>query len=229
MSQDMVYRIAIRAEDKRQVIRLRELVYVHDQGRLNHASDMAATFDRFDAFADYILAEYAGQPVGAIKVVRDSALGLPCEDIVDLSEFGAGHRLVELGHLMTVPKFRTQHIGMGLMRAGLVHGVRWCGATRLVGDFFVDNSGALRSFYQAIGFVPLGEPYRDERFAGAPLSLVAGLDLAEAAARLPASKGKVRDLLQFFFHDYAELRRGYLQRQALAEPEATHNYPIYRP
>jgi predicted GNAT family N-acyltransferase len=203
MTEQPSYALATTAADKEAVLRLRDQVYVQDQGRLDDAQDMAGTFDRFDAFADYILARLDGEPAGCVKVVRDSELGLPCEDVADLTEFKNGHRVVELGHLMTRPDIRHRMLGMGLMREGLLHGIRW-GATRLVGDFFVDDTGELRGFYRSLGFVALCDPYSDERFAGAPLSLVAGLDFAGAADRVPGSQGKEHQLLEYFFGDYAE-------------------------
>ncbi|MGW2486097.1 GNAT family N-acetyltransferase [Streptomyces sp. NPDC001606] len=208
MTDETSYALATSTADKEAVMRLRDQVYVQDQGRLDDAGDMAGTFDRFDAYADYILARVDGEAVGCIKVVRDSELGLPCEDVADLTEFKDGHTVVELGHLMTRPDVRHRMLGMGLMRAGLLHGIR-CGATRLVGDFFVDDTGALRGFYQSLGFVALCEPYPDERFAGAPLSLVGGLDFAGAAERIAHSDGKERQLLEYFFGDYAEQRRAH--------------------
>ncbi|MEU9340156.1 GNAT family N-acetyltransferase [Streptomyces sp. NPDC048278] len=211
MTEQSSYTLATSAADKAAVIRLRDQVYVQDQGRLDDAGDMAATFDRFDAYADYILARLDGEPVGCIKVVRDSELGLPCQDVADLTEFKDGHRVVELGHLMTRPDVRHQMLGMALMREGLLHGIRH-GATRLVGDFFVDDTGELRGFYRSLGFVALCKPYPDERFAGAPLSLVGGLDFAGAADRVPGSHGKERQLLEYFFGDYAERRRTYLEQ-----------------
>ncbi len=220
MSDGAVYRSAVTPADKRHVMRLRDLVYVRDQHRITSVSDMAETFDGFDAYADYILAEVAGEPVGTVKVTRDSPAGLPCETVTDLGAFRAGHTLVEVGHLMTLPGVRHQQYGMGLMRAGLWHGIRTYGATRLVGDFFADDSAGLRSFYRAIGFVPLAEPYTDTRFAGAPLSVVAGLDFASAAARIPASAGKERRLLEFFFGDYAQHRYEPAEKQGAASNAA---------
>jgi GNAT superfamily N-acetyltransferase len=134
-----VYRQAETTADMQHVMRLRDLVYVQDQGRLASASDMSKTFDRFDGHAAYFLAEINGEPVGTIKVVDDSPLGLPCEAVVDIDEFRSGHHLIELGHLMTDPRIRGQRVGLGLMRSGLVHAVRQFGATRLVGDFFAEG------------------------------------------------------------------------------------------
>ncbi|MFD8936309.1 GNAT family N-acetyltransferase [Streptomyces sp. NPDC059578] len=198
----MIYRIARTAADRAAVIQLRDAVYVQDQGRLVDAADTAATFDRFDGQAEYIVAFRGGEPLGTVKVVPDSLAGLPCDDTVDLSRLRPGNRVVEFGHLMTLPKVRHQEIGMTLMRQALVHSVRTHGATHIVGDFFVDDSGGLRSFYRAIGFVALGEPYPDSRFRGAPLSLVATLDVVGAARAAREDVQRRNRPLQYFFGDY---------------------------
>jgi GNAT superfamily N-acetyltransferase len=202
---DLTYRVASSALDRARVLRLRETVYVHDQARLGDVNDMATTFDRFDANAVYLLALHGDVPIGAIKVCRDADGGLPCEDIVDLGQLRSNGRPVEFGHLMTIPRMRNQAVGLGLMRAALVHSVVEYRSTHVVGDFFIDDVGRLRAFYTMIGFVPVGEPYRDERFKGAPLSVVALLDLNAAAARRHTATGREQALLHYFFHDYDQL------------------------
>lgn len=196
------FRVAQSPADKTDVIKLRDEVYVRDQGRLADASDTAATFDRFDRHAVYILAEDGAEPVGTVKVVPDSEAGLPCEDVVDLTSLRAGHRLVEFGHLMTVPRARNRQIGLGLMRAALVYALTEHGATHVIGDFFAESDGSLREFYRQIGFTALGAPYQDTRFQRAPLSVVAVLDLEDAGGRVRTEAGKQNAMLQYFFHDY---------------------------
>ncbi|WP_431045767.1 GNAT family N-acetyltransferase [Streptomyces sp. P1-3] len=198
----MEFRLARSAADKDAVLRLREAVYVQDQGRLADAADTAATFDRFDASAEYIVAYADGEPVGTVKVVPDSAAGLPCDDVVDLTELRPGNRLVEFGHLMTLPGVRQRRIGVALMREGLVRSVREHRATHILGDFFVDDTGRLRDFYTAIGFEPVGEPYPDARFQEAPLSVVGVLDIADAVSRSRTVEGGRIELLRFFFGDF---------------------------
>ncbi|MFC4502407.1 MULTISPECIES: GNAT family N-acetyltransferase [Streptomyces] len=189
-------------KERADVLRLRDAVYVQDQERLADAADTAGTFDRFDGQAQYIVGYRGDEPVGTIKVVPDSPLGLPCDDTVDLTALRPGNRLVEFGHLMTLPAVRSQNIGMVLMREALVHSVRAHRATHILGDFFVDDSGGLRDFYREIGFTALHEPYRDIRFQGAPLSLVAVLDTADAVRRARTGEHRGSRLLQFFFGDY---------------------------
>ncbi|NBE79815.1 GNAT family N-acetyltransferase [Micromonospora rubida] len=202
-SPPVTFQLAESPADRAAVLRLRDEVYVRDQGRLLDATDTEATFDRFDPYAHYILAVAGDRAVGTVKVIPDQEAGLPCEDVVDLGALRPGHRLVEFGHLMTLPTIRNQSIGMGLMREALVHSVSRFAATHVIGDFFVDGeSGRLRDFYLELGFVPLGEPYPDERFAGSPLSAVAYLDLPAAVRLSRTGPGRQNRLLQYFFADY---------------------------
>lgn len=199
---DVTYRIARTEAERADVILLRDAVYVQDQGRLADTADTAATFDRFDGTAEYIVGYLDGVAVGTVKVVPDSPSGLPCDDTVDLSLLRPRNRLVEFGHLMTLPKLRNQEIGLALMRQALVHSVRRHRVTHIIGDFFVDDSGGLRTFYRDLGFVALGEPYADERFQGAPLSLVATLDVHGAAQAARDDVHRGNRVLQYFFGDY---------------------------
>lgn len=228
MSNGLVIRIAATPAEHKDVIRLREAVYVQDQHRLATVADTAATFDRFDGQACYITGYLDGGPVGTIKVVPDAGC-LPCDDVVDLSELRPGHHLVEFGHLMTLPECRQQGIGMKLMREALRYSVREHGVTHIIGDFFAEESGKLRAFYTEIGFVPLREPYLDARFYGEPLSVVAVLDVAAAVRRSRSPEGRANKLLQYFFHDYDSFlgSRGRTRRQELAEVKAAHNHPAY--
>jgi predicted GNAT family N-acyltransferase len=206
----VVLRLARSKTERADVVRLRDAVYVQDQGRLADVADTAGTFDRYDAYAEYILAYDGDEAVGTVKLIADSAAGLPCDTVVDLTELrGLGDsRLVEFGHLMTLPRIRGQEVGMALMREGLVRCVARHGATHILGDFFVDDGGGLRSFYTDIGFVGLGAPYQDARFKDAPLSLVGVLDVRAAAARARSDTELGNRPLQYFFHDYDEYAAG---------------------
>ncbi|MER5302442.1 GNAT family N-acetyltransferase [Streptomyces lasiicapitis] len=205
----MTFRLARTEAERADVLRLRDAVYVEDQGRLADAADTAATFDRFDAHAEYILGYVDGEAAGTVKVVPDSAAGLPCDDTVDVSALRAGNRLVEFGHLMTLPSMRHREIGMALMREAVIHSARKHDMTHILGDFFVDDSEGLRGFYKEIGFFALHEPYEDARFKGAPLSLVAALDVTEAVSRARTPEGQKSRLLQYFFGDYDTYKSDY--------------------
>jgi len=206
---NVTFRVARTDAEKADVRRLRHVVYVGDQGRFADVADAATTFDRFDPYAEYITAyDDDGRPVGTVKVIPDGEAGLPCDDTVDLSGLREGNRLVEFGHLMTLPEVRHREIGMALMREAVICSARKHDMTHILGDFFVDDSEGLRGFYKEIGFVALHEPYEDTRFQGAPLSLVAALGVADAVRRNSTPEGKKSRLLQYFFGDYDSYKQG---------------------
>ncbi|MFJ2766420.1 GNAT family N-acetyltransferase [Streptomyces sp. NPDC087300] len=209
MPDDITFRRARTPAQDADVLRLREAVYVQDQERLSDTSQTADTFDKFDAQAYYLLAYAGAEAVGTIKIVPDSQAGLPCEDVADIGALRAGHRLVEFGHLMTLPDARNQKIGMRLMREALVHSVQTHQVTCILGDFFIDDlDGKLRDFYTDIGFVPVHGPYQDPRFTGAPLSMVAALDVPEAVRLCKKLGAEGNGLRRYFFQDFDAYARG---------------------
>jgi putrescine aminotransferase len=201
------FRVAASPADDAAILKLRDAVYVRDQGRLADARQTASTFDRYDLHAVYILADDGSEPVGTIKVIPDSPIGLPCDKVADVSSMREHGRLVEFGHLMTLPRVRSRLIGMALMRRALIHSVQAYGVTHILGDFFVDDTGQLRDFYTGIGFVALGAPYEDARFTGAPLSVVAVLDIADAVRQCRSVENGGARNLRYFFGDYDEYAR----------------------
>jgi len=193
-------------EGMRDVIALRERVYVADQGRLNSVDDTKDTFDKYDQHGTYLVAYRQAMPIGAVKLIRDSELGLPCESTakltVDLAEFRANGRLVEFGHLVSTPEVRSQGVGMHLMRHGFMFSVGKLKATHILGDFFADADGNFQPFYSRIGFRPISEPYRDVRFAGSPLSIVGLVEIAAAFKIWREGSEGQRKVLDFFLSDY---------------------------
>ncbi|MCF3122483.1 GNAT family N-acetyltransferase [Streptomyces silaceus] len=209
MLDDITFRRARTPEENADVLRLRDAVYVQDQERLTDTAQTADTFDKFDAQAYYLLAYAGAEAVGTVKIVPDSPAGLPCEDVAKIDELRTGNRLVEFGHLMTLPGMRNRKVGMRLMREALVHSVQVHQVTCILGDFFVDDrDGRLRSFYTDIGFVPVHGPYLDPRFTGAPLSMVAALDVPAAARRCKEEGDDANQVLRYFFQDFDAYARG---------------------
>ncbi len=209
MLDDVTFRRARTPAEHADVLRLRDAVYVQDQERLTDTGQTAATFDRFDAFSYYIVGYSGAEAVGTVKIVPDSPAGLPCEDVADVSALRAEHRLVEFGHLMTLPGVRNHKVGMRLMREALVYSAREHDVTCILGDFFVDDfDGRLRDFYTDIGFIPVHGPYRDPRFTGAPMSMVAALDVPDAVRRCKAAGADGSGLLRYFFQDFDAYARG---------------------
>lgn len=197
---ELTFSVASAPADRQAVLELRDLVSAPDRlddaNHTNddrHANDRHA-FDRFDVSAAYIVARAGDQALGVVKVIPDSDEKLPCETVASISLERAGRRLVEFGHFLTTSPDRAREVGLGLIRAALHYSIHELAATHVLGNFFVDRNGELRPFYRILGFEPLSEPFRDDRFVNAPRSLVAILDLAAARARLSVSSGSGREL-----------------------------------
>lgn len=205
-SSEVVVREVTSEEGMKDVLALRDRVYVADQGRLTSIDDTKDTFDKYDQYGTYLVGYLDGVPIGTVKIIRDSELGLPCESearlTVNLNDYRANGRLVEFGHLVSAPEVRSQGVGMQLMRHGLMFSVKKLKATHILGDFFANEDGSFQPFYARVGFRPICEPYRDERFAGSPLSVV-GLVEIEAAFKIwREGSESQRKLLDFFLTDY---------------------------
>jgi predicted GNAT family N-acyltransferase len=181
---------------------LRHAVYVGAENRINGVADFSETFDRWDEHARYILAYVNDVPIGTVKVIPDSVLGLPCAEFVDLKALRALGRPVEFGHLIVRSEARGSGIGVQLMRAAFRFSVAELGATHIIADLFLDKRDT-SSFYRMIGFEVLHGPYRDPRFNGAPESLLMIADIrriVENARRTPPGK-----LLSYFLqHEPAD-------------------------
>lgn len=192
-------------EDRQAVMALRQAVYVEEQGRLTSSDQMKDTFDRYNAHSTYFIAYCSSAPIGAIKVINDSSMGLPCETIVNLAPWRTEEtHLVEFGHLITLPSYRSQGVGMAMMREALIFSVRELKPTHILGDFFVDTKGGgqLHEFYRNLGFVALSPPYQDQRFVNSPFSLVAIMAIADGLNLWRTCRGPQKKVLDFFFSDW---------------------------
>jgi RimJ/RimL family protein N-acetyltransferase len=90
--------------------------------------------------------------------------------------------LAEVGHCITLPAFRSTGLGLSLMREAFYFCVARLHATHILVDYFIDNVASVK-FHRAIGFRPLGQPYRDARFTDSPESIVGILAVEEMSKR----------------------------------------------
>lgn len=205
---DVTVRRVVDEAGMRDVITLRDRVYVADQGRLTSVDDTRETFDKYDEYGTYLVAYAGASPIGTVKIIRDSELGLPCESTatltVNLNDYRSNGRLVEFGHLVSAPEVRSQGVGMQLMRHALAFSIGELGATHILGDFFAEADGSFQPFYGRVGFRPVSEPYSDVRFAGSPLSIVGMVEIQEAIRIWREGSESQRKLLAFFFADHAQ-------------------------
>jgi predicted GNAT family N-acyltransferase len=197
----VTFRIVEAADDRTEVMRIRHAVYVREHGYLDAVTDIAATFDVYDDHAVYIVASDDGGPLGTVKVTQDSASGLSTDALADLSAVRRAGRLIEIGHLMTLPAARGRGIGRQLMRMAVIYGTRKYAATHVVGMFLVAEE-TLPEFHTAVGFRPVGGLVRDDRIKGSPRCQVAAADLRAAADIARSSAGLGNERLRYFLHDY---------------------------
>src|SRR5262245_13495754 len=120
--------VAATDEDFRDVFGLRQRVYVEKEGRLSDIASMKDTFDRYDPVAEYLLTRNGRAAVGTVKVIRDSAHGLPCEAITDIADLRSTARVVELGHFITAPSQRSSALVLAMVRSAVQHAVEILGA-----------------------------------------------------------------------------------------------------
>lgn len=196
------FRIVGARDDHAAIMAIRDAVYVREHQYLDSATDISATFDVYDEHAVYIVADDgSGGALGTVKVTEDSPAGLPTDALAELSDVRRAGRLIEIGHLMTLPAARGTGTGLRLMRRAVIYGTRKYGATHIVSMFLVAEGG-MREFHTAIGFRPVGDPVRDDRIKGSPLCQVAVVDLRAAADLARSRAGLANQRLGYFLHDY---------------------------
>jgi len=190
----IIVRPASGSADFDQIRRLRDAIYVQNEGRIGAIDDFAGSFDRYTKRSHWFIALIEGEVVGTVKIIGDSEIGLPFEAIIGTSHRGPGDTVVEIGHLLAISGPSTRFIVMDLLREATAYSRNALGATHLVGDVFLDKTRG-DAFYRRVGFHPLHGPYRDDRFLNAPMSMMLKLCMADIPALIRRSTGMRRELL----------------------------------
>lgn len=186
---------------------LRNEIYVNEKGRIDSNESMVETFDRYDACSEYFVAYYSDVPVGCSKVIFPSDIGLPCEEFVDIKLFTNGAPTVEVGHLLTLKKYRSQKVATWLLREAFHYAIRKFRPSYFVGDFFEESHKAdgLHSYYKFLGFEVIHGPYQDPRFLNSPSSVIAMMNVEHGFQLWKNSTGKQHRLLDIFYANYKEV------------------------
>ena len=158
-------------EERERVYRLRHRLYA-EEGYLDPtAFPEERLHDEFDADAIQLLAvDRAGEPAGTLRIVFDSARGLPIERVFPFEAPGvARERLVEISRFAIARRFRGGHrevlSGFGklchlsIRARGITH---WC-AFMPVG--FRDSMASLGLDHQEVATPPPSAAHRDARRA----------------------------------------------------------------
>lgn len=183
-------------DDWKLIQHLRNAVYVQAEHRIGDNDDMANNFDRYNSESRWFIAVAGGEPLGTVKVIRDSEKGLPFELVVGRWQKEPGEVFVEIGHLITLPGSSSQRVVMALLREAFAYASNELRATHVIGDVFLDKTRG-DAFYRRVGFEPLHGPYRDERFLDAPLSMIVMLRVADVAPLMRRVKGTRKELFRY--------------------------------
>ncbi len=164
-------KVARSAEELDDVFRLRYNVYVRERGKFskeNLIEKEPRIVDRFDAVPEVanVIAYRGNKAIAAMRVNKDSKIGLPAEDYFDFSETrakiekeypkdGVKKPVFVSGSMLAIDNMwrnrRNVIFALFKMAAGVMHD--W-GGTHVIGSI----SEETLSLYGRIGFKPISEP-----------------------------------------------------------------------
>jgi len=168
----------VEPSDLEALYRFRHEVYVEDLGWLpSHPSGLIR--DGYDDLAyNYAAFDGDGAIVGSMRVVPDSAAGLPLERCAPLNGFRTGKKLVELCRLVVHPELKRSRLGVLLMKAGYQRAVMH-GASHIMLDTYVGD-GETCDLYRKFGFVDVTGQYEDTEWRYERPVITLSLDIAAA-------------------------------------------------
>ncbi|MDX6742355.1 N-acyl amino acid synthase FeeM domain-containing protein [Actinocorallia sp. A-T 12471] len=146
--------------------------------------------DRYDDHSTYLMVRVGHQVVGTMRLVVDSAEGLPVEQFVGVDEYRLpGRRLIECQRLMILRDHRNQRfpgLPYGVL-GGLVKAcVHWCvrnGMTHILADLFTETPTTPIAPLKALGFIETGKEFIDTELEQAGTSIALLLDVGELFSR----------------------------------------------
>jgi N-acyl-L-homoserine lactone synthetase len=162
--------IASTEPDLAKVQAIWEEVYKEELGWLDETNTDPRN-DRFHASSVYLLAtDSEGEPVGVMRMVIDSAQGLPVENFIDITPLrhAAQGSLVECARLMVPARYRDQKFAAyphgvfaALVKAALHHCLKEKNYNVLANCFLDTRTTPIKALVQ-MGFKDLNIRFRDE-------------------------------------------------------------------
>lgn len=162
--------IASTEPDLAKVQAIWEEVYKEELGWLDETNTDPRN-DRFHASSVYLLATGSeGEPVGVMRMVIDSAQGLPVENFIDIAPLrhAAQGSLVECARLMVPARYRDQKFAAyphgvfaALVKAALHHCLKEKNYNVLANCFLDTRTTPIKALLQ-MGFKDLNIRFRDE-------------------------------------------------------------------
>jgi putrescine aminotransferase len=182
------------------ILKLRAEVYISEEKRIGSVDDFAESFDRYSSYSTYFIAFCRDKAIGTIKVIQDSPIGLPCDEVTNIDNWKNKGKVVELGHMIVLPEFRRSNVVLYLMREALKYTIKKINANYILADIFLDKKNHLKGFYHQVGFIEIFGPYKDSRFANSPESSLILLEIYKLYNIYREAKGEKRKLLEFILN-----------------------------
>lgn len=165
-------------------------VYGDELGWLPKASQPLRR-DRYHQHSVYLIARIAGQAVGTMRLVRDSAEGLPIEQFVSIQQLRdpLDQRLVECQRLMISDKWRntrTPDMPHGVFAALTKGCLHWCltnNFSHIIADLFENTPTTPVTPLLAIGFENTGISFIDTELEEPDISTALLLNVGELFSR----------------------------------------------
>lgn len=215
------FKVATTPDDLEKVDRLWQEVYVKERGWLADSAD-AILCDRYHPHSVYLLACCEEEAVGTLRLVRDSAIGLPIEQFFPLGLLKENQRFAESQRLMVTSRYRRSSFEGAPygMWAGLIKAcVHYCfinSISHVFADVFTDTSnGPMVEQFRRLGFEQVGSAFQDTELSAPGYSLAMLLTFSQLLSRAYISREPLFEyLLQFdsAFDFYAPAAR-------IAEPQ----------
>jgi N-acyl-L-homoserine lactone synthetase len=145
--------------------------------------------DRYHAHSTYLVAKAEGRPVGTMRLVANSAEGLPIEQFVDISDLHGNRALVECQRLMILQDFRNRRwreLPYGVLGALFKACLHWSLAnshTYIIADLFTSTKTTPISMLRGMGFEETGKEFIDTELAEPGTSIALILRLGELFSR----------------------------------------------
>jgi N-acyl amino acid synthase FeeM len=165
-------------------------VYVEERKWL--ATDSENIFDdKYHPYSVYLLALQNETPVGTLRIVLDSKIGLPIEQFFVLGPLKESQRFAESQRLIVSPSFRNRKLNgapFGMWAALIKACVHYCFLHRVsyvLADVFTDASNSpMVEKFELIGFRKIGCPFQDTELHAPGSSLAMLLTISQLLARV---------------------------------------------
>lgn len=198
------YKLAKSDEDLSKVDLLWKKVYVEEKKWL--PSCLLETIkDKYHPYSSYILATTANDaPVGTMRIVFDSEVGLPIEQFFPLNLLKETTNFAESQRMMIASEYRNCRFnnapfgaGVGLIKA-CIHFCFLNKISHVVADVFINTSTTPIEKFKMIGFEEIGADFQDTELSDSSKSIAMLLTFPKLLSKIYKNRGEFFNYLISF-------------------------------